>query len=63
VYAYALQFADMLVSMMTRSLYREIPPTDIAEELKDLFVQINIDKYFARRGLAFDEAKFQSFMG
>ncbi|MBN3943774.1 MAG: hypothetical protein V7L21_32495 [Nostoc sp.] len=39
------------------------PPTDIAEELKDLFVQINIDKYFARRGLAFDEAKLQSFMG
>ncbi|MEH2145748.1 hypothetical protein [Nostoc sp.] len=39
------------------------PPTDIAEELKDLFVQINIDKYFARRGLAFDKAKLQSFMG
>ncbi|MDM9580941.1 hypothetical protein [Nostoc sp. GT001] len=33
------------------------PPTEIAEELKDLFVQINIDKYFARRGIAFDEAK------
>ncbi|MEH2112472.1 hypothetical protein [Nostoc sp.] len=39
------------------------PPADIAEELKDLFVQINIDKYFARRGLTFDEAKLQSFMG
>jgi hypothetical protein len=39
------------------------PPTEIAEELKDLFVQINIDKYFARRGLTFDEAKLQSFMG
>ncbi len=24
-------------------------------------MQINIDKYFARRGLAFDEAKFQRF--
>ncbi|OUL30999.1 hypothetical protein BV378_02520 [Nostoc sp. RF31YmG] len=35
------------------------PPTEIAEELKDLFVQINIHKYFARRGVAFDEAKLQ----
>lgn len=33
------------------------PPQEIAEELKDLFVQINIHKYFARRGIAFDEAK------
>ncbi|NJR73388.1 MAG: hypothetical protein HC773_06205 [Scytonema sp. CRU_2_7] len=37
------------------------PPTDIAEELKDLFVEINIHKYFARRGISFDEAKLQSF--
>jgi hypothetical protein len=35
------------------------PPTEIAEELKDLFMQINIHKYFARRGLVFDEAKLQ----
>jgi hypothetical protein len=33
------------------------PPQEIAEELKDLFVQINIDKYFARRGIEFDSAK------
>ncbi len=33
------------------------PPQEIAEELKDLFIQINIHKYFARRGIAFDEAK------
>jgi hypothetical protein len=33
------------------------PPEEIAEELKDLFVQINIDKYFARRGIIFDKAK------
>lgn len=38
------------------------PPQEIAEELKDLFVQINIHKYFARRGIAFDEAKFQRLM-
>ena len=35
------------------------PPTEIAEELKDLFVHINIHKYFARRGLVFDEAKLE----
>ncbi|MEH2109322.1 hypothetical protein [Nostoc sp.] len=33
------------------------PPQEIAEELKDLFVHINIHKYFARRGIVFDEAK------
>ncbi|BAY16431.1 hypothetical protein NIES21_22590 [Anabaenopsis circularis NIES-21] len=33
------------------------PPQEIAEELKDLFVQINIDKYFARRGIEFDSDK------
>ena len=38
------------------------PPQEIAEELKDLFVQINIQKYFARRGIAFDEAKLQNLM-
>lgn len=38
------------------------PPQEIAEELKDLFVQINIQKYFERRGIAFDEAKLQSLM-
>ncbi|WP_238360992.1 hypothetical protein [Iningainema tapete] len=37
------------------------PPQEIAEELKDLFVQINIDNK-ARRGIAFDEAKLQSLM-
>lgn len=33
------------------------PPQEIAEELKDLFVQVNIDKYCARRGIEFDSAK------
>lgn len=27
------------------------PPAEIAEELKDLFVQINLQKYLARRGV------------
>jgi len=38
------------------------PPQEIAEELKDLFVQMNIHKYFARRGIAFDETKLQRLM-
>jgi hypothetical protein len=38
------------------------PPQEIAEELKDLFVQINIQKYFERQGIAFDEAKLQTLM-
>ncbi|MBE9128011.1 MULTISPECIES: hypothetical protein [unclassified Coleofasciculus] len=38
------------------------PPQEIAEELRDLFVEINIQNYFARRGIAFDEAKFQNLM-
>ncbi|MEI2579956.1 hypothetical protein [Scytonema sp. PRP1] len=37
------------------------PPQEIADELKDLFVEINLHTYFARRGIAFDEAKLQSF--
>ena len=36
------------------------PPQEIAEELKDLFIQINIHKYFARRGIAFDEANLNT---
>ena len=38
------------------------PPQEIAEELKDLFVQINIKKYFERRGITFDEAKIQGLI-
>jgi predicted dinucleotide-binding enzyme len=38
------------------------PPQEIAEELKDLFVQINLQKYFERRGIAFDEVKLQCLM-
>jgi hypothetical protein len=30
------------------------PPMEIAIELKDLFVQINLPQYLERRGLSFD---------
>jgi hypothetical protein len=31
------------------------PPQEIAEELKDLFIQINLRHYFQRHGIALDE--------
>jgi len=33
------------------------PPAEIAEELQDLFIQINLRQYLHRRGLALDEEK------
>ncbi len=31
------------------------PPLEIAEELKDLFIQINLSQYLKRRGIDIDE--------
>ena len=44
------QVAERLI---TRALSGS-PPAEIAEELNDLFVQINLPHYFERRGLRFD---------
>ena len=44
------QVAERLI---TRALLGN-PPAEIAAELKDLFVQINLSQYFERRGLRFD---------
>ena len=44
------QVAERLI---TRALSGN-PPAEIAAELKDLFVQINLPQYFERRGLRFD---------
>lgn len=38
------------------------PPQEIAEELKDLFIQINLQHYFERRGIPFDEEKLNNLM-
>jgi hypothetical protein len=35
------------------------PPGDVAEELRDLFVQINLKSYFARRGLLLDVERWE----
>jgi hypothetical protein len=45
-----LQAAERLI---TTALAGD-PPDEIAMELKDLFVQINLPQYFERRGLPFD---------
>jgi hypothetical protein len=45
-----LQAAERLI---TTALAGD-PPAEIALELKDLFVQINLPEYFERRGLPFD---------
>jgi hypothetical protein len=44
---------QMAERLITRAL-AENPPAEIAAELKDLFVQINLPQYFERRGLHFD---------
>ncbi|BAY94678.1 MULTISPECIES: hypothetical protein [unclassified Tolypothrix] len=36
------------------------PPQEIAEELKDLFIQINLRPYLERHGLTFDEQKLST---
>ena len=38
------------------------PPAEIAEELQDLFIQINLRQYLQRRGLALDEEKLASLV-
>lgn len=38
------------------------PPQEIAEELKDLFIQINLRHYFERRGIDFDEEKMKTIL-
>lgn len=38
------------------------PPQEIADELKDLFIRINLRRYFERRGIAFEEEKLNSLI-
>ena len=36
-----------------------MPPLDLAEELKDLFIRINVRKYLERRGVQLAEEQLQ----
>jgi hypothetical protein len=38
------------------------PPQEIADELKDLFIRINLRRYFERRGITFEEEKLNSLI-
>ena len=38
------------------------PPQKIVDELKDLFIRINLRRYFERRGIAFEEEKLNSLI-
>lgn len=39
------------------------PPQEIAQELKDLFIKINLRPYLERHGLTFDEEKLSTLTG
>ncbi|BBD65828.1 hypothetical protein NIES4072_04930 [Nostoc commune NIES-4072] len=38
------------------------PPQEIAQELKDLFIKINLRPYLERHGVSFDEEKFRNLI-
>ncbi|ESA33436.1 hypothetical protein N836_21300 [Leptolyngbya sp. Heron Island J] len=50
-----LQMAEKLIAVAIAGT----PPLDIAEELKDLFIQINLRKYLERRGVHLAEDQLQ----
>jgi tetratricopeptide (TPR) repeat protein len=51
--AIELQEFQIAESMITTALAGN-PPSDVAEDLRDLFVQMNLPTYLARRGLHLD---------
>ena len=50
-----LQMAEKLIAVAIAGT----PPLDVAEELKDLFIQINLRKYLERRGVHLAEDQLQ----
>ncbi|MCP2727994.1 hypothetical protein NJ959_05810 [Symplocastrum sp. BBK-W-15] len=38
------------------------PPLEIAEELKDLFIQINLSQYLKRQGIHIDISELQGLV-
>lgn len=51
-----LQTAEKLIAVALAST----PPVDVANELKDLFIQIYLRKYLERRRVQLEEAQLQS---
>ena len=58
-----LQMAEKLIAVAIAPAltgqFAGTPPLDIAEELKDLFIQINLRKYLERRGVQLAEEQLQ----
>ncbi|MBD2338451.1 hypothetical protein H6G64_15865 [Calothrix sp. FACHB-156] len=57
--------AEHLIAIALGAALRAIalsgnPPQEIAEELKDLFIKINLRQYLERHGLTFDEQKLSN---
>ncbi|MEH1929981.1 hypothetical protein [Nostoc sp.] len=53
-----LQAAERLIAIALSGN----PPQDIAQELKDLFIKINLRPYLERHGLTFDEKKLRNLI-
>ncbi len=53
-----LQAADRLIATALSGN----PPPEIAEELKDLFIQINLNQYLKRQGIALDIKALQGLV-
>ncbi|MEO1294795.1 MAG: hypothetical protein AAFW75_03165 [Cyanobacteria bacterium J06636_16] len=51
-----LQTAEKLIAVALAGT----PPVDVANELKDLFIQMNLRMYLERRGVQLEEAQLQS---
>ncbi|MEH2015503.1 hypothetical protein [Nostoc sp.] len=61
-----LQAAERLIAMPAAGYAYALsgnPPQEIAQELKYLFIKINLRPYFERHGLSFDEEKLSTLMG
>ncbi|MEH1935785.1 MAG: hypothetical protein V7L14_19215 [Nostoc sp.] len=54
-----LQAAERLIAIALSGN----PPQEIAQELKDLFIKINLRPYLERHGLTFDEEKLSTLTG
>ncbi|MEH2419584.1 MAG: hypothetical protein V7K48_01130 [Nostoc sp.] len=64
-YALSLKWENLKGAMPTAGYAYALsgnPPQEIAQELKDLFIKINLHPYFERHGLSFDEEKLRNLI-
>ncbi|WP_207714162.1 hypothetical protein [Scytonema sp. UIC 10036] len=58
LYLPTLQAAERLIATALSGN----PPTEIAEELKDLFIQINLHPYLQRHGISIDNEQINALI-